>query len=198
MTKNKAAKQLAEAEGISYAAALRRVREQYEDDRKRELQADLESLFPSLESLLPAAVAGWCKGMTGDSVARHLGQNWIAGLTFDDVELPTDILHEIVVDRAEPDLGTISWDQHDVFPDGDEVGMVEVEADVTFTGWGRPDAIAGRQGLRLVDPDVDGDAEVTFSHRVRLHWHVVYRPGVDYLDLTYAYASELVPLHPHA
>ncbi|MCW3838584.1 hypothetical protein ONA70_00515 [Micromonospora yasonensis] len=185
MTRNKVAKQLASQQGISYAAALRQVRRAY------------QPAFPSVESLLPGAIASDCEAMAGHEIGRRLGANWRAGLSFGDVELPYDVLADIEVEKAEPDLGTVTWSQTEEFPDGDSVGHAEVEAEVTFTGYGKLAAVKGHPELVVVDPDVDGDAQVSFHRRVRLHWHVVYRPGVDYLDLTRAGASELVPINPH-
>ncbi|MEU8333379.1 hypothetical protein [Micromonospora sp. NPDC048839] len=198
MSTDNRAKKLAKQEGIAYATALRLTRDQQDDERKRKTQAELEALFPSLDSLLPDAVSSACRTMAGNSIGRYLGknsENWTAGLTFDDVELPTDILREMVIDGVTPDLDTINWDvYHD--PDDQHVGRVDAVTEVTFTGWGRLAAVAGRDDLRVVDPNVDGNAEVTFTSRVRLEWHFVYHPG-DYLDLTYAGASELVPTNPH-
>ncbi|MDG4796892.1 hypothetical protein [Micromonospora sp. WMMD1082] len=188
MSRDQQAKLLAKKLNIPYSEALRRVRKQRE----------MESLFPSLESLLPEEITGQCRSMAGSDVARDVGRNRLAGLTFDEVELPTDILHELVLDEVLPDLATIDWQMVDPLPDGDQVVTVEVEAHVRFTGWGPPAGVADRDDVRLVDSDVDGFAEVTFDRQVQLNWHVVYRPGVDFLSFEFAGASELVPIHPHA
>ncbi|MEV0427866.1 hypothetical protein [Micromonospora sp. NPDC050495] len=185
MSRNKAAKQLASQQGISYSAALRQVRQAYQPP------------IPSFESLLADAIADDCEGMAGREIGRRLGANRRAGLSFGDVELPYDVLADIEVEKAEPDLGTVNWNQDDEY-DGDSVGNAAVEAEVTFTGYGKLAAVTGRPELVVVDPDVDGDAQVRFHRRVRLHWHFMYTPGVEYLDLTREGASELVPLHPHA
>ncbi|SCG66773.1 hypothetical protein GA0074704_4227 [Micromonospora siamensis] len=193
------AKKLAKQEGIAYATALRLTRDQQDDERKRKAHAEMEALFPSLDSLLPEAVSSACRTMAGNSIGRYVGknsENWTAGLTFDDVDLPTDILREMVIDVVTPDLDTINWHVDDD-PDEQYPGSVEAVTEVTFTGWGRLAAVAGRHDLRLVDPDVDGNAEVTFTSRVRLEWHFVYHPGMNYLDLLYAGASELMPTNPH-
>ncbi|PZG02999.1 hypothetical protein [Micromonospora deserti] len=60
------------------------VRDQYEDERKRELGADLKLPLPSPESLPPDEVPSECRQIPGDNVARYLGENWIAGLSFDE------------------------------------------------------------------------------------------------------------------
>ncbi|MFF0467619.1 hypothetical protein ACFYPX_09370 [Micromonospora zamorensis] len=199
MSTDNRAKKLAKQEGIAYATALRLTRDQQDDERKRKAQAELEALFPSLDSLLPDAVSSACRSMAGNSIGRYAGknsENWTAGLSFDDVELPTDILREMVIDDVTPDLDTIDWDVYDD-PDEQHLGRVGAVAEVTFTGWGRPTAVAGRDDLRVVDPDVDGNAEFTFTSRVRLTWDFVYHPGDHHLDLLYAGASELMPTNPH-
>jgi len=181
MSKNRAARRLADQVGIAYAEALRRVR-QYQ-------HADETPLLGRLRE----AVQAECESMAGSELREIDDGRQGSGLDFRDVGMPDGDLDGLTVDVIEPDLESIEWELTETLDGGTMVGVVEVRSSASFDGYIHKADLHGRDDLTVMEFDWnDHMSWIAVTREARLRWNVIVDPGQDpQLDFDEALSVEV-------
>jgi hypothetical protein len=214
------AKRLGKRLDISYAHALRLVRQarQLADERKisyPEAERHIIETYataatpaaPSFVQLLRDEIEAACIELAYQEVEYEIDERPARGLPFGDVPLPRDVVDNISVELVEPDLHTLTWSVDQEFEGGTQVANVELAANVIFDGYVHKSvayhlADEGDGDISVVDLDWnDQMSRVSFARLVTLAFHAVLGPDLPAVDnLEFIGASDAIwPLsNPHS
>lgn len=209
--KDSDAKRLSTRLNISYAHALRLVRQakqpadrnkiSYPEAERWVVEGYAAPAVRPIRQVMLEAVESACMELAYQDVEYAI-HGRPAGLPFGDVPLPRNAVENIAVELVEPDLDAIEWSVDEEFDGGTQVANVTVPARVTFEGFVHKSA-AHHLGGDVTVSEFDWNehmARVSFTRAVEMVFHAVIEPdfpAVENLELVGASDAGQPYANPH-